>query len=109
MEQSDTPTPVSIAVEITQGGAPDTILPLEPAGQLPTIVLRRTPRAVGKRLRWRVFVRDNFTCQACGRSPEKNGVALHADHKVAYSNGGETIFENLQALCEDCNLGKSNL
>jgi len=30
------------------------------------------------------------------------------DHITAWSNGGETILENLQTLCSDCNLGKSN-
>jgi hypothetical protein len=73
------------------------------------VVLRQTGRAVGKRLRFRVLERDKHTCQVCGRSREKHGIALVIDHKVAYSNGGETVYENLQALCEDCNLGKSNL
>jgi hypothetical protein len=73
------------------------------------IIVHKTSRQVPKRLRWRVFARDNFICQDCGRSPAKHGVALEADHKTAWTNGGETVFENLRTLCEDCNKGKSNL
>lgn|GEM_PF-367798 len=73
------------------------------------IVHHRTARSVPKRLRWRVFARDNFTCRGCGRSPAKHGVVLEADHVVAWTNGGETVLENLQTLCEVCNSGKSNL
>lgn len=73
------------------------------------VVIRKTGRAVPKRLRFRVFERDSFTCKACGRSPGRHGVALEADHVVPYSKGGETVIENLQTLCEDCNRGKSNV
>ena len=73
------------------------------------IIVHKTGRQVPKKLRWRVFARDNFICQDCGRSPAKHGVALEADHKTAWTNGGETVFENLRTLCEDCNKGKSNL
>lgn len=72
------------------------------------IVVRQTGRQVPARLRWNVFQRDGFTCRACGRSPKEHGVAIEADHILAYTNGGETIFENLQTLCRDCNVGKSN-
>lgn len=84
----------------------DNVSSVEPAT---LIIVRKTGRAVPKRLRFCVFVRDNFTCKACGRSPEKHGVSLEADHITPYTNGGETVLENLQALCEDCNRGKSNL
>ena len=73
------------------------------------IIVHETSRQVPKRLKWRVFARDNFTCRHCGRSPVKHGAALEADHILAWTNGGETVFENLQTLCEDCNRGKSNL
>lgn len=78
----------------------------EPA---PLIVYRMTGRNVPSRLRFRVFVRDNFTCRVCGRSPVTHGISLEADHITAYTKGGETIFENLQTLCMDCNRGKGNL
>jgi len=71
---------------------------------------KRTPRNVGWRLRAQVLIRDNCICQMCGRSPAKDStVCLHADHIEPWSKGGETVFENLQTLCEMCNIGKSDM
>lgn len=62
------------------------------------------------RLRYKVLKRDNYSCKLCGNSPAKNpDVILHIDHIIPWSKGGETIIENLQTLCQDCNLGKSDL
>lgn len=58
------------------------------------------------RLKWRVHVRDRFRCVACGKNPPQHGVTLHADHIKAWADGGKTNLENLQTLCEPCNLGK---
>ena len=70
----------------------------------------RAPREVSLRLRFRVLKRDNFSCRACGASPAlKPGLSLHVDHIKARSHGGEAIEENLQTLCDACNLGKSNV
>jgi hypothetical protein len=70
---------------------------------------RATGRAPSLRLRWKVFQRDRFTCCGCGRSPATSaGVELCVDHVIAWNNGGETTLENLQTLCSQCNLGKSN-
>ncbi len=69
-----------------------------------------TPRQPSLRLRWKVLQRDRFTCRGCGRSPALiPGVELHVDHVEPWSNGGETILENLQSLCSLCNLGKSDV
>jgi len=50
-----------------------------------------------------------FKCLCCGRSA-KNGVELHVDHIKPISKYPELRLEieNLQVLCRDCNLGKSN-
>jgi hypothetical protein len=70
---------------------------------------RKTGREPSLRLRWRVLQRDRFTCCGCGASPALTpGVVLHVDHIIAWSNDGETVIENLQTLCSECNLGKSN-
>lgn len=70
----------------------------------------RTQRDPSWRLRFLVNRRDRFTCRACGRSPANDiGVVLHVDHIVPWSKGGETTLNNLQTLCEKCNLGKSDL
>lgn len=64
-------------------------------------------RDVRPGLRFRVLKRDGFRCLSCGRSPATHlKVELHADHVLAVANGGKTVFENLQTLCRDCNLGK---
>lgn len=71
---------------------------------------RKTSRDINLRLRFMVMKRDNFKCCACGASPAKNpSVELHIDHIIPWSKGGETVIENLQTLCAECNLGKSNI
>jgi hypothetical protein len=71
---------------------------------------RRTPRTVSWRLRFLVMRRDGFRCRYCGVSPAITpGVILVVDHIHAWANGSETVFENLQTLCEQCNGGKSDL
>ena len=76
-------------------------------------VIRRAEednRQVGPRLRFRVFQRDRFKCVACGRSPATDlNIILHADHITPVALGGKTKIENLQTLCEGCNLGKGML
>lgn len=70
---------------------------------------RATGRDPSLRLRWKVLQRDRFTCCACGACPAITlGVKLHVDHVQPWSKGGETVLGNLQALCSNCNLGKSN-
>lgn len=62
--------------------------------------------AISKKLRYLVFERDNYTCQACGRTPAQDGIKLSPDHIVPVDWGGPTTLENLQALCRECNEGK---
>lgn len=70
----------------------------------------KTNRDIGIRLRFMVMKRDNFKCCICGRSPATNpGLELHIDHITPWSKGGETVIDNLQTLCSDCNLGKGNI
>lgn len=60
-------------------------------------------------LRFKVLQRDRFRCQLCGQSPASDlSCKLHVDHIIPFSKGGKTIFENLQTLCSNCNVGKSN-
>lgn len=72
-------------------------------------IKHKTPREPSKSLRYDVLKRDNFKCVICGKSPATNpNIELHIDHIIPYSCGGETIICNLQTLCSECNLGKSN-
>jgi hypothetical protein len=71
---------------------------------------RRTKRDINWRLRAKILIRDNCICKMCGASPAKNSnTILHVDHILAWDLGGETLEENLQTLCEPCNIGKSNM
>lgn len=70
----------------------------------------KTGRDINLRLRFMVLRRDHFKCVMCGKSPAiDQNTELHVDHIIPWSKGGETIITNLQSLCQNCNLGKSNL
>ena len=73
-----------------------------------TVPTKRGPRNINWRLRALVLMRDGGRCQLCG-AEAKDGAKLHIDHVVPWANGGETKLANLQALCEVCNIGKSNV
>lgn len=57
-------------------------------------------------LRYQVLTRDKFTCQKCGKKAPD--IELQVDHILPWACGGGTVVDNLQTLCIDCNIGKSN-
>jgi len=61
-------------------------------------------------LRVRVLSKYDCKCMMCGRSPKDYGIVIHVDHIKPRSKYPDLAlcFENLQLLCEDCNIGKSN-
>lgn len=72
---------------------------------------RTNPRdtsQVNIRLRAQALHAARGRCGNCGRTIEKHGIVLVVDHKVPREWGGETVAENLWAICEDCNAGKKN-
>jgi hypothetical protein len=69
---------------------------------------KRTPRNINWRLRALVLMRDGARCRLCGAAPS-DGIRLHVDHVKPWSKGGETVLENLQILCNVCNIGKSDV
>ncbi|RYE39404.1 MAG: HNH endonuclease [Sphingobacteriales bacterium] len=64
-------------------------------------------RTIPLGMRYKVLKKDNFKCVACGRGAA-DGIKLHIDHKTPFSLGGLTEMKNLQTLCDECNLSKSN-
>lgn len=49
-----------------------------------------------------VFVRDEHTCQYCGRAAE------NVDHVIPRSKGGGHTWDNVVAACKACNSRKEN-
>ena len=52
-----------------------------------------------------VAIRDNFTCQYCGKRIDKGSTI---DHIVPRSKGGATTFDNVVLACVACNCKKDN-
>ncbi len=66
-------------------------------------------RTIPLSIRVKALSRDNFCCIFCGKSPATDvGTKLHIDHKIPFSKGGTNDIDNLQTLCEEGNLGKSD-
>lgn len=62
-----------------------------------------------KELRYIALRNSDGKCNLCGASA-KDGVILHVDHITPRSidSKKELDLNNLQVLCEDCNIGKGN-
>lgn len=69
---------------------------------------KRRKTNIPRGMRHEVFKRDNYTCVECGATKE-DGAILHIDHIIPVSKGGTDELTNLQTLCADCNLNKSNI
>lgn len=72
----------------------------EPRQQAP----RKRGSVSGSR-RQRVFARDGYTCVRCG---ERRPKLLTVDHIHPKSKGGTNAMDNLQTLCEPCNVAKGD-
>ena len=61
------------------------------------------------KLREKIKVRDNYTCQSCRLSTnEEKNLLLEIDHVIPLSKGGITSEDNLQTLCWKCNRSKGS-
>jgi 5-methylcytosine-specific restriction endonuclease McrA len=63
------------------------------------IYLIRRPRPRVKLTRREVFIRDNYTCQYCGRQSGD----LTIDHIIPRHRGGGHSWDNLVSACKACN------
>lgn len=61
-------------------------------------------------VRYQALKLHGARCQCCGASPAQ-GKVMHVDHIKPRSKYPhlELVLNNLQVLCEDCNMGKSNV
>lgn len=69
--------------------------------------MKNQRKLLTKELREKIKVRDNYTCQHCGKYMP-DGVGLHIDHIIPVSKNGKSVESNLQVLCSICNGRKSN-
>lgn len=62
-----------------------------------------------RELRLTILLASDCSCKICGNTSEK-GAVLHVDHIKPRSLYPELAMDesNLQVLCEDCNIAKSN-
>ncbi|MEO7001350.1 MAG: HNH endonuclease [Ktedonobacterales bacterium] len=64
----------------------------------------RVPRMALRPTRANILLRDEETCQYCGKHMRE----LTLDHVIPRSRGGQSTWENLVACCRACNGRKGN-
>ena len=78
--------------------------------RVPEVIrLRFFGRVITKRVRFNrrnIFLRDQNTCQYCGRRVDPGELTL--DHVVPRSRGGVSSWENIVLACVECNDRKAN-
>ncbi len=67
----------------------------------------RNTKRVNKTRRLAVYIRDRFTCQACGTDlREVMACCITLDHLETRSEGGSNEGSNLVTLCWECNTSR---
>lgn len=73
---------------------------------LPVALSKLSLREFSKAEKQRAYLKQDGICPMCGQHFEID--QMHGDHKIPWSKGGKTTEDNLQMLCSDCNLNKSD-
>lgn len=63
---------------------------------------------ISEKARAAVIYNARGRCQMCGRTIERDGITLQADHRIPRSWGMGSDLDNLWAICAECNRGKKN-
>jgi 5-methylcytosine-specific restriction endonuclease McrA len=63
----------------------------------------KRPRPQAKLTRRKVFIRDQYTCQYCGRQTSE----VTLDHVLPRYMGGKHIWGNIVTACKSCNQRKA--
>ena len=74
--------------------------------KIPSVVVLRDyvrPSRSTAFTRFNLFLRDEFSCQYCGKKGE-----MTFDHVLPRCKGGKTCWENVVAACGSCNLQKGS-
>jgi hypothetical protein len=66
--------------------------------------LLKKRKTINPKLRYQVFARDDYTCQVCGATKD-DCLRLEVDHINA--DATDNRLDNLQVLCNTCNIGKA--
>lgn len=66
------------------------------------IQINHTPRFS----RQNVYLRDNYTCQYCGRKFKYDDLTY--DHIIPQCKGGKTTWDNITTCCKECNHKKGS-
>jgi 5-methylcytosine-specific restriction endonuclease McrA len=71
--------------------------------EMPLPYQQTSREPINESIRSEIWRRDGGKCVKCGSKQN-----LEFDHIIPVSKGGATSVQNLQLLCKQCNLTKSN-
>lgn len=69
-------------------------------GGVSSTISRRIATSKWQKIKKKVFKRDNYTCQICGRTKEET--QIHSHHIIPYRISQDDSLENLISLCNRC-------
>ena len=73
---------------------------------LPVAISKLNLRTFSDTEKQRAYDKQGGICPMCGN--QKPFEDMRGDHKIPWSKGGKTTEDNLQMLCKDCNLNKTD-
>jgi 5-methylcytosine-specific restriction endonuclease McrA len=95
--------PATAAAKAAAVAEVSTTMSIDPASMPTPEPVKPRREAIPRLVQREVWQRDGGRCVECGTKAK-----LCFDHIVPFSLGGSNTVRNIQLLCEDCNLSKSN-